>query len=213
MEFKNHTPPPLRTDLLTKFKQMIIALPNTSYVLGDHFDEIFGTTSLEVFLTKLKTVFGEFVNNKSVDESKRKEIIDSFEFYADRLLDLYTLSYEGNEEEMKNYSHLSLGRLPKKEDLLSNFDASLPSKRDIPSYSSVFNETKQENQPTLPALLLKKISEADSDLLKKVVEIISPTNSCWNCQIFLEDLSDEVVDKLVELFDISPSEYCGVKND
>ncbi|ELP88228.1 hypothetical protein EIN_225510 [Entamoeba invadens IP1] len=200
--FKERTPPPLRTDLLTKFKQMIIALPNTAIVLGDKFDDIFSTTSLEVFLTKLKVVFADFVNDKTVEEAKRKEIISSFEFYSDRLLDLYTLSYEGNEEEMKNYSHLALGRLPKKEELMKSMD----------STKSEGNGGK-ETLPSLPSLLLKKISEADSTTLKKVVDAVSPNNSSWNCQIFLDDLSGEAMDKLVELFEITPTQYCCSKTE
>lgn len=90
--FKDKTPPPLRTDLLTKFKQMVVALPETDVILGERYNDIFATTSLELFLKKLNDAFTEFVEKDIFSEEKKKELITTFEFYADRLLNLYSLS-------------------------------------------------------------------------------------------------------------------------
>ena len=211
MEFKDNTPPPLRTDLLTKFKQMIIALPNTTMVLGDKFDEIFATTSLDQFLTNLRAVFMEFSHDTSIEESKRKEIFDSFQFYTHRLLDLYTLSYEGNEEEMKNYNNLGLSYFQKPKsgeespNLLSN--VMTMNTNPLNNYTGQSNDMDGESKPTLNQLLLKKITESNSHMLKRVVEIVAPDNTFWSTQIFVEDFSPEVVNALIELFEITEDDY------
>ncbi|KAL7713518.1 Uncharacterized protein QTN25_008899 [Entamoeba marina] len=201
-------PPPLKTDLLTKFKQMIIALPDVSLVLGDNFDDIFSTTSLEVFLSKFQTVFIHFVNDKSIDEEKRKTIIDSFEFYADRLLDLYTLSSQGNEEELPGCDNSKSGQNSTKSRFFSYFNKAFESANGCFSNNNNNTEEIHEEQlPSLSTLLLKKITEADPKQLENAVKIISPDASSWNCQVYLDDLSTEIIEQLLNLFKISPSDY------
>ena len=212
MEFKDNTPPPLRTDLLTKFKQMIIALPNTTMVLGDNFDDIFATTSLEEFLAKLRTVFVEFSRDTTIDESLRKEVFDSFQFYTHRLLDLYTLSYEGNEEEMKNYNTIGLSYFQKINEsnqntphLLNNVMSNNPNQTN--TFTPRQLDINEEVKPSLHQLLLRKISEASSSILKRVVEIVAPENTFWNTQIFVEELNEDAIKALIQLFEISKDEY------
>ena len=68
-------------------------------------------------------------------------------------------------------------------------------------------DINEEVKPSLHQLLLRKISEASSSLLKRVVEIVAPENTFWNTQIFVEELNEDAIKALIQLFEISKDEY------
>ena len=75
------------------------------------------------------------------------------------------------------------------------------------NYTGQSNDMDGESKPTLNQLLLKKITESNSHMLKRVVEIVAPDNTFWSTQIFVEDFSPEVVNALIELFEITEDDY------
>lgn len=111
---------------------------------------------------------------------------------------------------MVQYEHISLRHLTKKGEVFEP-DSSIVMKKDIPSYEAMQRSEKQACLPTLTALILQKTSEADSETLKKLVEIVSntapETSSEWNWEIIFNDLSRETLDRVKGLFSIHEGEY------
>jgi hypothetical protein len=88
----------------------------------------------------------------------------------------------------------------------SNNDLS-PNPIQMKSFTPQHMDDENELKPSLHQLLLKKIMESDSSVLKKVFEIVSPENTFWNTQISIEELNENAINALIQLFEISKDEY------
>ncbi|KAL7715690.1 Uncharacterized protein QTN25_006784 [Entamoeba marina] len=183
----NKSIPQLKSDFMTKLKQIIVAIPNSELLMMGRYKELFETQTFEEFLFKMVTAAREFMGSKSIDNETKFNLFFSYHYYVDLLC-------ESMADKAFSFNQMSL--------------LSKVTHPTIQSCSSPRNETdmnvslSSENIDTTPestissSTLLEKLSMAHEEQLAKVLEIISPQTDEWCVGGDLSTMSEDILEQL-----------------
>lgn len=77
--------PPLKSDFMTKLKQIIVAIPNNEMMMKGRYKEVFETKSFEEFLLKMVSAAREFMSSPKIDNETKFNLFFSYHYYVDLL--------------------------------------------------------------------------------------------------------------------------------
>ena len=77
--------PPLKSDFMTKLKQIIVAIPNSELIMKGKYKEVFETQCFEEFLLKMVAAAREFMASTAIDKETKFNLFFSYHYYVDLL--------------------------------------------------------------------------------------------------------------------------------
>ncbi|ELP93052.1 hypothetical protein EIN_052670 [Entamoeba invadens IP1] len=188
----NNTPqiPPLKSDFMTKLKQIIVAIPNSELIMKGRYKEVFETQSFEEFLLKMVAAAREFMGSTSIDSETKFNLFFSYHYYVDLLC-------ESMADKSVSFSQMNL---------LAQVKTPLPTispKSDNDSQQLQLTAPQQEvmetpTEATTPshAVLIELLTSASEEQLEKVLQIVSPQNSDWCIGMDIASMSADVLEQV-----------------
>ena len=77
----------LCTDVITRTKQTILAIPYMSFVLNGHYEEIFAPTDFSMFCLQLNILKRRIMAHPFLDAETKKKLFLTFVFHVNQFFD------------------------------------------------------------------------------------------------------------------------------
>ncbi|EKE37827.1 hypothetical protein ENUP19_0054G0098 [Entamoeba nuttalli] len=181
--------PPLKSDFMTKLKQIIVAIPNSELIMKGRYKEVFETQSFEEFLLKMVSAAREFMGSTTIDNETKFNLFFSYHYYVDLLC-------ESMADKSVSFNQMNLLAQMKEPLPSTNSPRSENEPPGLPVVSQ--NDNIDQTPDIVPnhSLLLEKLSLATEQQLEKILEIVAPQNTDWCIGMDLSTMSVDVIEQI-----------------
>ncbi|EDR24348.1 hypothetical protein EDI_070900 [Entamoeba dispar SAW760] len=181
--------PPLKSDFMTKLKQIIVAIPNSEFIMKGRYKEVFETQSFEEFLLKMVAAAREFMGSTTIDNETKFNLFFSYHYYVDLLC-------ESMADKSVSFNQMNLLAQMKEPLPSTNSPRSENEPPGLPVVSQ--NDNADQTPDIVPnhSLLLEKLSLATEQQLEKILEIVAPQNTDWCVGMDLSTMSVDVIEQI-----------------
>ncbi|BFU20129.1 hypothetical protein EHI8A_006950 [Entamoeba histolytica HM-1:IMSS-B] len=181
--------PPLKSDFMTKLKQIIVAIPNSELIMKGRYKEVFETQSFEEFLLKMVSAAREFMGSTTIDNETKFNLFFSYHYYVDLLC-------ESMADKSVSFNQMNLLAQMKEPLPSTNSPRSENEPPGLPVASQ--NDNIDQTPDIVPnhSLLLEKLSSATEQQLEKILEIVAPQNTDWCIGMDLSTMSVDVIEQI-----------------